>query len=410
MHASAEPPGWVARLRASRWWAWPWHLVLLAGWMARWYPEMASGGGHSWHLFAEAGSLFIGGHPAGFTQPGGLDIYASYPRFQFGPVTLAVAAAARLGPDEGVVAAQLLMAACGLAVLYLAERTARVARPDLDPERIRWAVLGAGTVFVPAWMILAVSFAHLDDVLALLFAVLAVRALARGRAAQTGIMLALSAGAKPWAFAFMALLLALPAGTGRLDRSSPRWRAVAWAAGITLLLWAPFLIADPGSVTAARYAIPNVKGSGLRALGVNSATTPPWDRAAQILLGFALAAAAIWRGRWPAVLLICVAVRVALDPNTYPYYDAGPMVGALVWDLMGSRHAVPAWSLATGSLFWGWTAVGGDATLSGDLRVGFALAAAAFTILGPAALPAPQPGRMGASRGLAGNRIDRLPG
>ncbi|HJY74777.1 MAG TPA: hypothetical protein VJ347_23630, partial [Streptosporangiaceae bacterium] len=74
MHASAEPPGWVARLRASRWWAWPWHLVLLAGWMARWYPEMASGGGHSWHLFAEAGSLFIGGHPAGFTQPGGLDI------------------------------------------------------------------------------------------------------------------------------------------------------------------------------------------------------------------------------------------------------------------------------------------------------------------------------------------------
>jgi hypothetical protein len=259
-------------------------------------------------------------------------------------------------------------------------------------------------------MILAVTFAHLDDVLALLFAVLAVRALARGRAAQTGIMLALSAGAKPWAFAFMALLLALPAGTGRLDRSSPRWRAVAWAAGITLLLWAPFLIADPGSVTAARYAIPNVKGSGLRALGVNSATTPPWDRAAQILLGFALAAAAIWRGRWPAVLLICVAVRVALDPNTYPYYDAGPMVGALVWDLMGSRHAVPAWSLATGSLFWGWTAVGGDATLSGDLRVGFALAAAAFTILGPAALPAPQPGRMGASRGLAGNRIDRLPG
>jgi hypothetical protein len=241
-----------------------------------------------------------------------------------------------------------------------------------------------------------VSFAHLDDVLALLFAVLAVRALARGRAAQTGIMLALSAGAKPWAFAFMALLLALPPGSGHL--SSPRWRAVAWAAGITVLLWAPFLIADPGSVTAARYAIPNFKGSGLRALGVNSATTPPWDRAAQVLLGFALAAVAVWRGRWPAVLLICVAVRIALDPSTYPYYDAGPMVGALVWDLMGSRHAVPAWSLATGSLFWGWTVVGGDATLSGDLRVGFALAAAAYTILGPAALPAPQPGRMEASR------------
>jgi hypothetical protein len=63
------------------------------------------------------------------------------------------------------------------------------------------------------------------------------------------------------------------------------------------------------------------------------------------------------------------------------------MLGALIWDLMGSRRAVPAWSLAAGSLFWGWTAVGSDATLAGDLRVGFALAAAGFTILGPAALP-----------------------
>jgi hypothetical protein len=111
----------------------------------------------------------------------------------------------------------------------------------------------------------------------------------------------------------------------------------------------------------------------------------------QILLGLALAAVAVWRGRWPAVLLICTAVRIALDPSTYPYYDAGPIVGALVWDLMGARRAIPAWTLATGSVFWGWTAVGGDAVLAGDLRVGFAIAVAGYTSLAPAAIPRVSP-------------------
>jgi hypothetical protein len=339
----------------------------------------AVGGGASWHLFTEAGRLLFGGHPAGFGAPGGLRLFASYPRFQFGPVTLVVAAVLRLlGPDQGLVVAQLLMTGCGLAILVVAERTARAARPDLDPDQIRWTVLGAGLVFWPVWEILAVSFMHLDDVLALLFAVLAVGTLVRGRVAGAGVLLALSAGAKPWAFGFMALLLALPGRNARL-------RGLAWAAGVTAVLWAPFVIADPGSVAAAHYAIPNVAVSGLRALGVDSASTPPWDRAAQILIGLGLAVVAVRRGRWPAVLLICTSVRLALDPNNFPYYDAGPVVGALIWDLMGARRAAPVWTLAAGSLFWGWTAVPGrDAVLSGDLRVGFAVAAAAYTIIAPA--------------------------
>jgi len=126
--------------------------------------------------------------------------------------------------------------------------------------------------------------------------------------------------------------------------------------------------------------------AGLRALGVNTPDTPWWDRAAQLLIGFGLSVIAIRRGRWPAVLLICAAVRVALDPNTYPYYDAGPVVGALVWDLMGGRRAVPAWTLAAGSLYWAWSAAGGDSMLTGDMRVGFAVAVAACTILAPAGL------------------------
>jgi len=398
VNASADPPRWAIAVRASRWYGLPWHYILLAAWAAKWFSVFAAGGGASWHLFTEAGRLLFGEHPAGFRAPGGLRLFASYPRFQFGPVTLVVAAALRLlGPDQGLVVAQVLMTGCGLAIMFIAERTARLARPDLDPERIRWTVLAAGAVFVPVWSILAVSFMHLDDVLALLLAVLAVRALTRERAVMTGVLLALSAGAKPWTFGFMALLLALPTGTlsagmgpaGTGPGRDERLRALAWAAGVTVLLWMPFLIADPGSVAAARYAITNQHDSGLRALGVNSPSTPPWDRTAQILAGLGLAGLAVWRGRWPAVLLICTAVRVALDPNDFPYYDAGPVVGALIWDLMGARRAVPAWTLAAGSLFWGWTAVNGHTMLSGDLRVGFAIAVVAYTIIGPAGIARP---------------------
>ncbi|HEY1626581.1 MAG TPA: hypothetical protein VGG16_22575 [Streptosporangiaceae bacterium] len=378
MTASADPPWWLTAARGQRWYRLPWHLIVLAAWSAKWFQEMAAGNPRSWRLFVLAAKLFVGQQPAATTEPGGLHMYANYPRFQFGPVTLGASALIRLiGSHEGVAAAQILMSAAGLAILYLAERTAGQARPDLDPDHIRWAVLGAGFLLVPVWAVLAVSWAHLDDVLALLFAALAVNALVRGRPVLTGVFLALSGSAKPWAFAFMALLFALPA---------PRWRAIGWAAGVTLLVWAPFVIADPHSIAAARYAIPNVDGSGLRALGVNTPDTPSWDRAAQLVIGFGLSLLAISRGRWPAVILICTAVRVALDPNTYPYYDAGPVVGALIWDLMGDRGAVPVWTFAAGSLFWAWSAAGGESMLAGDMRVGFAVAVAAWTILAPVGL------------------------
>jgi hypothetical protein len=353
-------------------------MLLLAAWGARWFPVLAARGGVSWHFFADAGQLFAGGHPAGAGgKPGGLHIYASYPKYQFGPVTLVFSAVVRLvGSHEGLVAAQVLMTVCGLAVLYLLERTARLVRPDLTHDEIRWTVLGAGVVFVPVWMILAVRFAHLDDVLGLLFAVLAVRAFVAGRGWLVGVLLALSAGAKPWAFSFMVLLFALP---GR-----KRWQGIAWAADLTLLLWAPFVIADHGSVSAARFAIANVSDSGLRALGITVARTPWWDRYAQVLLGAGLGLAAVWRGRWPAVVILGCAARVALDPSSYTYYDAGILVGAVMWDLMGARRTAPVWSLATVSLLVGETSLAREPTIGGDLRLGFVVAAALMMTLGSA--------------------------
>lgn len=393
MTASAEPPPWVDWLRARRWYAWPWHWVPLVAWAAVWFRAYSRGGAQSWPLFVAAARLLSGGHPASFHLAGGLHLYASYPRFQFGPVTVVAAAVLRLaGSGEGVAAAQVVMTGCGLAVLAVAARVALLVRPDVGPERIRWTVLGAGVVFLPAWEILAVSFMHLDDVLALLFAVLALRSLCAGSRAAglTGVLLALSGCAKPWAYAFLALLLALPAGpaAGGGWRRDPRVRGAAWAAAVTVLLWAPFLLADPGTVSAARYAIPNVADSGLRALGVNAASTPAWDRPAQLLIGLGLAALAVGRGRWPAVLLIVTSVRIGLDPNNFPYYGAGLVTGTLVWDLCGARRPAPAWTLAAAAMFWGWNAANGahQPTLAGWMRVAFAVAAASYTILAPAAL------------------------
>jgi hypothetical protein len=58
-----------------------------------------------------------------------------------------------------------------------------------------------------------------------------------------------------------------------------------------------------------------------------------------LLLGAALAGVAVRRRNWPAVLLIAIAVRMLLDPETYDYYNkpgwalavqtAGPADGIL---------------------------------------------------------------------------------
>ncbi|HEY4458175.1 MAG TPA: hypothetical protein VGN81_27925, partial [Pseudonocardiaceae bacterium] len=47
-----------------------------------------SNSGYSWHFFADGGTLLLGGHPPGMSQPGGLHLYANYPQLQFGPLTL----------------------------------------------------------------------------------------------------------------------------------------------------------------------------------------------------------------------------------------------------------------------------------------------------------------------------------
>lgn len=315
--------------------------LLLAVWAAVWFVLMARHGGVSWHFFAEGGDAFLeAGQPSG-----GLHVYAYHPQLQMGPLafyTAAVLLAA--GPVYGLLAAQLTMAAVGLLVFTQACRVGDEVRPDRAETDAGRRLLLAGAAFIPVWMNLAVRFVHVDDVLALLFVTLAAQALLHRQTMLTAVLVGLSVDAKPWALPFVALLLALPAGTRR--------RPLLVAGATVLTGWLPFLLADPRTVTAASFTITNSADSTLRVLGVVAPVTPWWDRPAQAVLGLALAAVAVRRGRWGAVVLLATGARVVLDPGTYTYYAAGLVVGALLWDQIGTRRALPVWTwTAAGSVF-----------------------------------------------------------
>ncbi|MEV6849293.1 hypothetical protein [Actinoplanes sp. NPDC051411] len=303
---------------------------LLTSWAASWFAAMAWHGGMSWHFFVQgAQALADADDPAG-----GLHLYAVAPVLQIGPVAFLVTEALRVfGGRPDLLAAQLLGTAGGAYVLWQAGRLGRRLSP--------WPVL----FFVPVWMYLAVASTHLDDVLALVGGVAALAAARAGRPILAGLLLGLAADAKPWALGFAALLLLLPGWRAML-------RASASTAAVIALGWLPFFLADPRTSRALHFTIANTPLSALRALGFTDPRTPPWDRPVQALLGIALGIIAVRRGRWPAVLLLAVAARIALDPGTNRYYAAGAVVGALVWDLAGSRLRFPWWTAAAAlSLF-----------------------------------------------------------
>jgi hypothetical protein len=305
---------------------------LLAGWAVAWFAAMAWHGGLSWHFFHQGARAL-----ADLDDPrGGLHLYAAAPELQIGPVAFLVVEVLRaLTGRLDLLAAQLSGAGAGAYILWQAHRLAR-----------RWS-WWAMVFFVPVWTYLAVASAHLDDVLALTGAVAALAAAWSGRPVAAGLLFGLAVDAKPWALGFAALLLLLPGPRAML-------RGALTAAVTVAAAWLPFFLFDPRTVRVLHFTIRNTPLSALRALGVTDPRTPPWDRPAQAVLGIALGLLAVRRGRWPAVLLLGVAARIALEPGTNKYYAAGAVVGALVWDLAGSASRFPWWTAgAVAALFAG---------------------------------------------------------
>ena len=304
----------------------PWAGV--AAWTALWAWMQSNPSGLSWHFFVTGSHVLF--------QGSGLNLYADHPELQIGPLAFVVAAPLAVIGDAAQPVALMVMTAGGLACLYL-------IAPLVSPPHHQLRVFLAALLLMPAWTVLSVRFGHLDDVLALVLAVGALRAVASNRAALAGLALGGAAAAKPWALGFLPLLLVL-------DR--PRLAALGTALASIVAAWAPFLIANPATLAALRPPVGVAPSSGLHALGYRGDVIPAWDRGAQFVLGPLAAMAPVLRGRWPGLFLVAVAVRLALDPKDNPYYIGGAALAAVIFDLLGTRQIVPWATIVTVLVLW----------------------------------------------------------
>ena len=320
-----RPP--VDALVARTWWvfaAWlgglsTLHAAIWAGWGWVWFPEGAR------LLFSSSWS----------------HLYAAHSELQIGPLTF-VAVAPIVFALPGALAevvAVVLMAVCGLVVLA----QIRALVPDRSPASDRSFLIG-GICFLTLWAEVAVTYAHADDVLAITLTACALPRLHTRRPYLAALLLGLAVDCKPWAVMFVPLLLVI--------ERRRRLRAAAVWAGAVLAAWLPFYLADHRTWSAATFRIPNNAASSLRVFGVHAPSTPAWDRPLQMLLACALAVVLVRRGRWSAVLVVTVAVRILLDPGIVSYYDAGLLAGAVVADLVLLGDAVPVLSLSAVVTFY----------------------------------------------------------
>ena len=325
-----DPPGaGRSALGAARtWWtaAARHRLPVLAGWTVLLSALHLSARGFGWHYFVTGARLLDSGHA--------LHLFVLDPALQSGPLAFAavLSLTALLPAHLAELVGMAAMAAAGLLVVWLLELLTRRSEAGVSPGRL----LAIGLAVTGVWPELAVHWAHPDDVLALTALLGALLALAHGRAVAAAVLVGLAVDCKPWALLFVPLLLLGPRRT-RL--------ATAAACAVTVgAAWAPFVLADPATLAAVHFRIPVDRASLLHLVGVRGGT-PSWCRYAQLVAGAGLVVVAVRRHRWHAALLVGVCARMALDPATKNYYDAGLTLAAAVFDAVAAS-AVPWLTLA----------------------------------------------------------------
>ena len=348
----------------------------LAAWTVLWSAAHAQSAAYSWHYFSLGARLLTS--PSS-VHGAGVHLYAAHPELQLGPLTLVAAEPFQaMGATLGPLLAILALALLGLGVLAVLVSAAELDR--ILPDSL---VLVTGLLVVPVWAELATHYTHLDDGLALAFAALSLRAVRAGRPVPAGLLLAASIACKPWAIGFLPLLLALPA-----DR---RGRALLTTLAGASLAWLPFVLGDPGTLSAGQFAIRNAADSALRAVGVSNPSTPSWDRLAQLALALAVGVLLVRREQWSAVPLAVVSARMLLDPQTYPYYSAGLVVAAAAVDLLRTDRHFPLWT-AGAFAFYVTTGLGKFVLPPHDIgliRAAYLSGVLAVLVLGARMRPAP---------------------
>jgi hypothetical protein len=333
-----------------------------------------------WHYFVEGGRLLFSGSGAG-----GLHLFARHPELQVGPLSLLASAALGVASaGNGFVVQTLLSMALGVLTLFLVERTGERLRGGSAPAL---AIAIGAPLFLEQWAAIA-AIGHLDDALALTFGALAVYGVAGRSPVLAGCAVGLAVAAKPWALFFLPLLAALPWG---------RRRAIGLCAAVTAAAWLPFVLADPRTLRAGAFTIYNWPDSTLRVLGVDSLNTPQWVRPAQLAACLLVGVLAVRRGRWYAVPLAVVAVRLLLDGGTYSYYGAGLVLGAMLLDACSQDRSVPVATIVVLGAVRGLPLVLADGSERGILRTALLVACVG------AALTARRP-----RSGLPGDQADSV--
>jgi hypothetical protein len=305
---------------------------VFAAWSVLWLAAHGIRSGFSWHYFVTGTHVLFSRHA--------LHLYAQNRELQIGPVTFLVAApfVFLLTGTLGKMAVIVAMSASGLALLTQIRRLQPARTAATDSE-----LLILGLLVIPVWSEAAVHWAHLDDVLALLFALFGVRALRSQHPILAAALLGISVDCKPWALGFAPLLL--------LSEHHRLRAGLAYLTAIAVA-WLPFYLGDTRTLAASQYRIINDRASVLRLLGVDTATTPSWCRPAQLALALILVTIATVRGRWAAAIMIGVAARLLLDPGAKNYYDAGLVAGSALYDAALVVVGVPWVTLAVLAMSW----------------------------------------------------------
>lgn len=278
-----------------------------------------------WSFFAAAGRTLASDR--------WMYVYVDHPNAQTGPLTLAIA---WLIDPLGLAAVRLGIMLAGIAIMGLLVWSSR------GLPGVRWRLAVGGTAVAVWWPQLS-YFGHLDDALVLLLAVAAVALARNERRAATGALAGVAIGVKPTAVFLLAL--ALPRTAWRSVRA---WVPLLIGAAIAVVVWAPFLVAD-GALDALQPRVPimpdSVVGLFLEPMRIPSSGL----RLTQLAVTLVLAALAHHRHGPAAVLWTGVAARLLLDPAAWPYYTAGFVLGALVWEVFTVRRRIP-WATVLSAL------------------------------------------------------------
>jgi hypothetical protein len=278
----------------------------------------------------------------------GLRVFAEHPGIQSGPLTLLMARAIGSVDRSGLTLVPIVASlACGLVLVGLSSMTSVRAAS-------RWAQAAGGLVVVAWWWFLP-RYGHVDDALVLALAVGAVALVSHDRRVAAAVLLGVALAVKPW----MVFLLPITCRTPlRRVRS---WTHPALACGIGGVFWLPFVIADVGTLRVMRPTVPVSPESVMQLFGADpGGSAPAAARFVQLLLAFGAVTWVVRHERADLALLVGVAVRVAFDAATWPYYTVGLVVGAIITDAAAVRRARLPWVTAAVSLLvvprqWWWS-------------------------------------------------------